>query len=43
MRLQNKNIVKDENIQEELEDDFYGKEKYRKFKETLRKFRIEND
>lgn len=35
--------IKNENIQEELEDAFYGKGKYRRFKETLRKFRIEND
>ena len=35
--------IKNENIQEELKDAFYGKGKYRRFKETLRKFRIEND
>ena len=35
--------IKNENIQEELEEAFYGKGKYRRFKETLRKFRIEND
>lgn len=35
--------IENENIQEELEDAFYGKGKYRSFKETLRKFRIGND
>ncbi len=35
--------IKNKNIQEELDDAFYGKGKYRRFKETLRKFKIEND
>ena len=37
------NGVKNEKIQEELEDKFYGKGKYRSFKETLRKYGIEDD
>lgn len=34
--------IKNKNIQEELEDAFYGKGKYRRFKDTLRKFREEH-
>lgn len=34
--------IKNENIQEELEDAFYGKGKYRRFKETLRKYNRKN-
>lgn len=37
------NEIKNENIQEELEDVFYGKGKYKRFKEALREFRMEND
>lgn len=35
--------IENENIQEELEDAFYGKGKYKSFKEILRKYKIEND
>ena len=37
------NGVKNGKIQEELEDKFYGKGKYRKFKETLIEYGIEDD
>ena len=35
--------VDNEMIQEELEESFLGKEKYRRFKDTLKKYRLEND
>lgn len=35
--------VDNEMIQEELEESFFGKEKYRRFKDTLKKYRLEND
>lgn len=35
--------IENRKIQEELEDVFYGKGKYRRFKETLRKYRMEDD
>lgn len=34
--------IEDENIKDELEEEFYGKGKYRRFKETLKKYKIEN-
>lgn len=37
------NEVKNEDIQDELEDVFYGKERYRRFREILRKYRMEDD
>ena len=35
--------IKNEYIQEELEESFYGRGKYRRFKDSLRKYRIEDD
>ena len=35
--------IKNEYIQEELEESFYGRGKYRRFRDTLRKYRIEDD
>ena len=35
--------IENRNIQEKFEEAFYGKGKYRRFKEILRKYRIEND
>ena len=35
--------IKNENIQEELEEAFYGKGKFRRFKDILNKYKIEND
>ena len=37
------NGVKNGKVQEELEDKFYSKGKYRRFKETLREYGIEDD